>query len=60
MHDAVWNLEYRGDGDYDKNDLFQGSNETRLIQKLICDKLFDKQCKKIEHCLQVTFHIIGI
>ena len=27
MHDAVWNLGYRGDGDYDENDLFQGSNE---------------------------------
>ena len=27
MHDAVLNLKYRGDGDYDENDLFQGSNE---------------------------------
>ena len=27
MHDAVWNLGYRGDGDYDENDLFQVSNE---------------------------------
>ena len=27
MHDAVLNLKYRGDGDFDLNYLFQGSNE---------------------------------
>ena len=41
MHDAVFNLKYRGDGDFDLNYLFQGSNE-------ICDKLIDKQFKVID------------
>ena len=27
MHDAVLNLKYRGDGDFDLNYLFQGSKE---------------------------------
>ena len=32
MHDAVLNLKYRGDGDFDLNYLFQGSNETLSIE----------------------------
>ena len=30
MHDAVLNLKYRGDGDFDLNYLFQGSNENHV------------------------------
>ena len=37
MYDAVFNLKYRGDGDYDENDLFQGSNEKNITLSIEID-----------------------